>query len=97
MEKFNRAVRRHHVARLKKTRQFYWGYGKPFYQNSKLGVGQTHQRGFTTMDAEQANKVVKNPQMCSCAGGCGNARSLYGMSFAEIRFHAMADEQMQEI
>lgn len=95
MEKLNRAVRRHHVKRLKKTRQYYWGYGYPFsfYNSGKDKIGLP---GITTMAPNQLAKVVKNPQQCSCMG-CGNQRKYVGRSLAEIRFHYLADDQMNEI
>lgn len=52
MEKFCRAVRRHHIKRLKKARANYWGYGWRDQQ----------------MDARQLGRLVQSPQACSCAG-----------------------------
>lgn len=68
-----RALRRHHVGRLKRNRKGYWGYGV-----------RRQDRGFDTlpsapapMSDAQLGKVVQNPQMCSCMG-CGNARRILG-------------------
>lgn len=105
MEKFNRAVRRHHINRLKKTRKNYWHYGVPHRQVvvrkwHAIGVidyGLVSQRGVTEMPPSQLGGVVQHPQSCSCLMGCGNARAYYGRTLAELRWHAMADDQMQEV
>lgn len=65
-----RAVRRHHVTRLKKARKHYWGYPT---------------RGFTPRDVaprtpeemspKVLGKVVQYPQVCSCAGCCNSRRA----------------------
>lgn len=62
MEKFNRAVRRHHVARLKVKRKSYWGYGRTYGAEAPVG-----------MSPQQLGCVVQNPANCSCAM-CGNPR-----------------------
>jgi hypothetical protein len=59
---FARALRRHHRARLKKARQFYWG-------NGFAGGRQWTPRSL--------GMVVHTPQMCSCLG-CGNLRRWMG-------------------
>jgi hypothetical protein len=38
MEKFNRAVRRHHAKRLKKNRQRYWSWDKDLMTPRLLGI-----------------------------------------------------------
>ena len=62
MEKFNRAVRRHHIARLKAKRKSYWGFA--------LGYGTESP---VRMSPRQLGCVVQNPACCSCAM-CGNPR-----------------------
>lgn len=72
MEKFNRAVRRHHIERLKAKRKGYWGYPHHY------GIWAPEQ-----MDARQLGKVAQYPQPCSCRG-CGNQRKWEGPKFAEL-------------
>lgn len=98
MEKFNRAVRLHHVKRLKKTRASYWGYHRGTKSLDKLYAREEYVgvRGFTEMDAKESSRVVQNPQCCS-GPCCGNARRYYGLSKGEIRFNVWADEQMSEV
>lgn len=50
MERFNRAVRRHHVARLKAKRKNYWGYR--YLDDS--------------MSAKRLGMIVQTPCNCSC-------------------------------
>lgn len=66
MEKFNRAERRAQVERLKRNRQFYYGYGKR--------IEHTDQRFMTE---RQLGQVVQYPAACSCTM-CGNARRHFG-------------------
>lgn len=98
MEKFNRAVRRHHIARLKKTRAKYWGYHRYTKSIDALYARQEYVgvRGHSVMDPDQLGKVVQYPASCSCPG-CGNSRKYYGMSLGEISFHALADELMKDL
>ncbi len=65
MDKFSRAVRRHHVERLKQTRKGYWGYDRP------RTVGPAE------MCAKALGKVVQYPASCSCTM-CGNSRKWFG-------------------
>ena len=85
MEKFNRAVRRHHAARLKTARQFYWGYGKHLGRQS----GQA-------MPAHQLGRVVQYPQACSCPM-CGNQRAIEGRTRAELGGEATLREGLDEV
>ena len=89
MERFNRAVRRHHIARLKQKRKNYWGYGHRV------------EYGNAVMSAAQLGKVVQYPQACSCPG-CGNARRHPGMNYAEhtlqeLRYFGQYREQLDEL
>lgn len=63
MEKFNRAVRRHHVQRLKANRQSYWGYPQYAAQGGARKA----------MSVKALGSVVDTPTPCSCAM-CGNPR-----------------------
>ncbi len=85
MEKFNRAVRRHHIARLKKTRQFYWGYGKSHGQEAGRA-----------MSVQQLGRVVQYPQACSCPM-CGNQRAIEGPTRQELGDAATLDEGLREL
>lgn len=107
MEKFNRAVRRHHTERLKKARKTYWGYNRPLTQTESRHIRVSDgryffvehilnsQRGFMEMSPKQLGTVVNTRVMCSGAC-CGNGRKYSGMTLGEIRFHIGADEQMSE-
>lgn len=59
-----RAMRRHHVCRLKAARKGYWGFSRV---NSNLGP----------MTPRQLGIGVATPQVCSC-WGCGNPRKWLG-------------------
>jgi len=93
MEKFNRAVRRHHVDRLKHKRKHYWGYSRNGFDATNTPV---------EMDARQLGKVVQYPQICSC-GGCGNVRrhlwmnDSTGYTLQEQRWLTQYKEQLNEI
>jgi len=65
MKNSKRAVRRHHVQRLKHRRRHYWGYGSP--SHGYLSSCPTE------MDGTQLGKVVHTPHPCSCPS-CGNPR-----------------------
>ena len=60
MDIYNRAVRRHHVSRLKYNRKIYWGHGRCSYSSGP-------------MTPKQQGKVVQYPAVCSCTM-CGNPR-----------------------
>jgi hypothetical protein len=89
MEKFNRAVRRHHVKRLKAKRKTYWGYPRL----ERYGPGNIP-LGPDRMNAHQLGKVVQYPQACSCAG-CGNVRRNAWMNYAERTREEIAHEIKQ--
>jgi hypothetical protein len=78
MEKFNRAVRRHHIARLKKARRLYWGFHRV---DKYTGV----------MTPAQLGMVVQYPQTCSCLG-CGNQRQYVGPKRCELADIATLNE-----
>jgi hypothetical protein len=97
MEKFNRAVRRHHVARLKHTRKHYWGY--PTFWPA--GFAPENRFGHTPqeMSPSQLGKVVQYPQACSCMG-CGNQRHNTGgwmPTLQERRWFQQYREQLDEL
>ena len=97
MEKFNRAVRRHHVARLKSTRRFYWGYGRDGYRHSGNAQDEAP-RAPEGMSEKVLGKVVQTPQMCSCLG-CGNQRhntAGWTPTVQEQRWFEQYREQVQE-
>lgn len=87
MEKFNRAVRRQQISRLKKKRQFYWGYGAPKYQTRINPLTREYEfapvKGFQEPSIIQWARLVNNPAACSCMG-CGNSRRYFGKSLKEI-------------
>jgi hypothetical protein len=97
MEKFNRAVRRHHVARLKNSRRFYWGYGNNGYRSWSRARGEAP-RPPEAMSAKVAGKLVHTPQMCSCLG-CGNERhntAGWTPTLQEKRWFKQYREQVEE-
>ena len=82
MEKFNRAVRRHQTARLKKARKNYWGMGHPY-----TNPATPRQLGF----------LVNNPATCSKPWCCGNPRTWYGRAFDEIVQEIILKESIHEL
>jgi hypothetical protein len=69
---FGRAKRRHHVARVKKSRKLYWGR-----QAASLPV--------EPMSAKHLGMVARTPKLCGWAC-CGNARRWAGeLTFQERR------------
>lgn len=68
MEKFNRAVRRHHAARLKKARSGYWGYAY---------------NGRGPMSERTVGLLLNTPKPCSC-WMCNRPRKVFGKSLKEI-------------
>lgn len=70
-----RAVRRHHIARLKKKRKNYWGY--PTVWQAGIFEPDRFSRAPQPMDARQLGKVVQYPQACSCQGCCNVRRAPY--------------------
>ena len=72
MEKFNRAVRRHHAKRLKKTRRNYWGVYRLRNDLSEKEIERF------------LGKVITTPVPCACTK-CNVPRRLFGKSFAELR------------
>lgn len=81
MEKFNRAVRRHHAARLKKKRRHYWCFGYPDYR---------YPFELREPTAKQLGLLVATPQVCSCPS-CGNQRKYLGKTLQELSFEALND------
>jgi hypothetical protein len=86
VEKFNRAVRLHHIERLKHKRKNYWGYGR------NNGYSWENVR----MTEQQLGKVVQYPQACSC-GGCGNQRYWLGQSLTELCQMATLQEEIMQM
>lgn len=65
-----RAVRRHHIARLKKVRKNYWGYPTRWATPRDQAPVAPEE-----MHAKALGKVVQYPQACSCAGCCNVRRA----------------------
>lgn len=86
MEKFNRAVRRHHVKRLKRKRQFYW-FGTRTLADSLRWQGDSYigVSGVMRLSPKALGMVVQSPQSCSCPS-CGNARRYEGRTRSELGF-----------
>lgn len=79
MEKFNRAVRRHHIARLKKARKSHWNvclfgvqYEFPF-DKSKAPTPR------------QLGRTVSTAKLCSC-WMCNRPRKVFGRTLQELSF-----------
>ena len=85
MEKFNRAVRRHHIARLKAKRKFYWGYNRSWGQVAN-----------EAMSPKQLGRIVQYPQACSCCG-CGNQRRYEGRPLNEQCDFISLREELDEL
>ena len=86
MEKFNRAVRRHHIKRLKSKRKLYWGYHRDSWGSEPKPL----------MAPQQLGKVVQYPQPCSC-WGCGNQRKCEGLARDEQCSIATLTEELVEM
>ena len=84
MEKFNRAVRRHHVERLKQKRKSYWGYNRSWGRE-----------GIQAMSPQQLGRIVQYPQACSCMG-CGNQRKYEGRPLNERCDIIMLKEELDD-
>lgn len=84
MKDMKRAVRRHHVARLKNKRKYYWGY-----QTKTILIGRLRPQDWNSseykMPADQLGKVLRTPAICSCPG-CANSRKYLGLTLAEKSF-----------
>lgn len=96
MEKFNRAVRRHHAARLKHNRRFYWGYGRNGTRRDYAEDGAPLRP--LEMSEHDLGRVVQTPQTCSCLG-CGNQRhntAGWCPTLQEKRWGEQYHEQVQE-
>jgi hypothetical protein len=93
-----RAIRRHHIARLKKKRKNYWGYPTFWYPGV---IEDRFGRAPQPMDARQLGKVVQYPASCSCAGCCNARRapSLNGgaLTRPELRHWQNYREGLEEI
>lgn len=78
MEKFNRAVRRHHVERLKKARKLYW-YPASLEWSYPL-------KKIEGLDPKRLGKVVSTPKACSC-WLCNRPRKVFGLTIKEQSFN----------
>lgn len=87
MEKFNRAVRRHHVKRLKAKRKTYWGW-------PRQEVTHMQHVGLEAMPARTLGIALNTPQTCSCAG-CGNVRRNAWMNYSARTREEIAHEIKQ--
>lgn len=95
MERFNRAVRRHHVARLKSKRRVYYGWNRKEVD---------HMHGIILHDCIPPRILgiaVHTPQRCSCAA-CGNVRRWPWMNYESLtiqerRWIEQYKEQLTEI
>ena len=66
-----RAERRHHRERLKKKRQYHWGYG---HKDEWMGRTPPEAGDINYMSAKISGMVSRTPTTCSC-GMCGNPRN----------------------
>ncbi len=66
MKDFSRAIRLHHIERLKHNRKNYYGHHRVYGKE-----------GITHMSAKELNRVVFTPALCSCPK-CGNPRKFFG-------------------
>lgn len=73
---FARALRRHHRARLKKARKFYWGRGG----RAEFDFGWT---------ARSLGQVIDTPCICSCPM-CGHYRDTEGPTVQERRVYQVS-------
>ena len=86
MEKFNRAVRRHHAKRIKKVRSSYWGKRYPlslvrqWAREDYAGVA-----GFSELSCKALGILLNTPQYCNCYA-CHNPRWRDGKTLKERSF-----------
>src|ERR1035437_10473745 len=75
IKNLSRALRRHHIERLKIKRKNYWGYGTSF---GREGISHPTQR--------QLGTLVQNPAVCSeyC---CGNPRKHFNEITCKEKLH----------
>lgn len=91
MEKFNRAVRRHHVARIKHNRKHYWGYPNRHRQRrDELPQSPVE------MEPRILGKVLRTPQLCSC-WACGNQRHNTGGWTPTINERRWLDQYREQV
>jgi hypothetical protein len=95
-----RAIRRHHIARLKKKRKNYWGYPTVW----QWGVWEPNRfsRAPQPMDARQLGKVVQYPAVCSCEGCCNVRRAPHmnggtGLTYREMCHWQNYREGLEEV
>ena len=78
------AIRRHHIARLKKKRKNYWGRDIP-------------RNTMEPLTPRQLNMVVRYPKLCGCfMCSSKKKKSLGYRSFYEVRTNATSESEMQE-
>lgn len=99
MENHKRALRRHHTARIKRNRQYYWGRGKPNEQ--MVDVNRDTYRlnpvgGVTVLADKYLGLVVNTPQVCSCFR-CGNPRRFGHRTLKEALVKVCLSEGLDEI
>lgn len=75
MKDSSRAIRRHHVARLKNNRKNYYG------TNRVYGT-----EGITQMTPDRLGKVSQYPKDCSCPM-CGNPRKHFSEITCKEKIH----------
>jgi len=94
MKDMKRAIRRHHIKRLKQARKHYWGYYGPKSQWTNA-LDKAPEAGLKRMSPIQLGRVVQNPQACSCLGCSGNyERRYFGRrSIKELGFIALAKSE----
>ena len=95
--KNSRAQRRHDRARLKKKRQYHWGYG-----HVSEWVGRTPEKAgeINYMSPKAAGMVVNTPAPCSCYM-CGNPRrNSWGespLTMQEHKAYLFAKDSFEEV
>lgn len=94
LQKFHRGERRYQIERLKKKRQYYWGYGTSFTLYTRYS--ELIPPGIREMTPTQQSRVVQNPQCCSCLG-CSRSRKYLGRTLKELSWYLLANKEMEDL
>lgn len=96
MKNFKRALRRHHRARIKKARQYHWGYGR---KERWANTPPENAGEINFMTPRTAGFIVNTAKPCSCHMCCNPRRSVWSdnpLTMQELKaldnFHDQMDD-----
>jgi len=93
-----RALRRHHYDRIKKKRQYHWGYGR---KERWVGWPPAEAGEINFMSPRTAGIVINTPAPCSCSM-CQNPRRVggwngYRLTRQELKIEDILKEELKEL